>query len=1266
MGPFEVTKDMVSRLGDVALRELLSRLLEAEARQRGISQAAISAGGNQTAADGGVDAAIAWNDGPDPQGWLPRRTIFFQSKAEAMTPAKLAKEMRPKEAARPIFTQLASAGGAYIIFSTDDPSHLHEQDRLTAMRVALSDVQNGGAIELVFLGADRIARWVNSHIGVAMWLLEAAGHARGGWRPYGSWSAEGAERSPYIIDDENRAAVGDDDTDMPDAIRAMRAALSAPGGAVRLLGLSGMGKTRLAEALFDETIDPPSCLPRERAIYGDAGLDLALSPALLTEKIAAAGVEAIIVVDNCSDIVHGQLTELVRRTGNASLLTIDYDASGEKPEGLVVVLGANSEEVLKALLKQRFPDLKSRERERLATFSGGNARVALKVAEAGDDGEVDLSKLQDNELVDRLFRTGRRKDDPTLRAAADAASLVTAFYVEDERGHKAEHPVLAEVAELSVPKFFAGVAILLDWGVVQKRGPQRAVMPPPLANMLAAPAIRKHDAAALIDHFKNGPPRLFSSFARRIGYLHDEPQAVKIAERLFADGGPLGDPTELSSQLLEAFSNAAPASPVSALGAIERTLFGPNADQLLAPTQDRKTLAELLVSIAHDPALFDRAIDVLIAFAKDDPDSGNNSVKSLLLERFWPKASLTMASLDMRLDTIDRMSINEDARIRALAVEALGQALTTSQMSSSLRTEFGARSRTSEWRPEEGDYRPWFDTVYARLSAIANGPDPVLADRARYLVAKNFRQHLDAGLSVKAVPALRAVAGSKYFERGWRAVNDALHFHERPKRRADPGRRRVEDETLEELKSLERDLRPRTLDDLFETFTLGEPWRHWHPSGREKNSQRGVSQLSRAIGRCIGRSGTDRTPFLARAAAVTGPNSIRPFMAGLASVTDELDHLWNQAYAVFAEDPAGRPIGLLGGILDGATRKRPDWVQAQLDTVADDPVLREHIVTLHYAVTLDKASIDRFSKALAGGHVPLTHFSGIALGGVSKPIPGPALAGFLRALFARDDGVGTTLDILNMRIHGDRGDGIPLDPALIAFGRDAMTDPRVFKSERQQDDHEVGEIAKAVLAGDDDPDLTRRIAIGMREASGEHYVNSSDYGEVATLLMARHPTVTFEEVAEKSKSNGLLSRFLGPLASNDDDSEDDPEDGLDAAMQWAAGSPQERATRLAGVVRYAVKDKETGQLGWSKIALKLIAAAPDPVPILAAFENRFASGSAWGPISLRFVRRKPLAAFFRDDEDVRIRSWARTLERALDDRIKYWDSMDRGPESLFE
>ncbi len=47
--PFDVTADDVQRLNDDQLREVLRLLLEAEARQRGIPQAAIFIGGDQNA-----------------------------------------------------------------------------------------------------------------------------------------------------------------------------------------------------------------------------------------------------------------------------------------------------------------------------------------------------------------------------------------------------------------------------------------------------------------------------------------------------------------------------------------------------------------------------------------------------------------------------------------------------------------------------------------------------------------------------------------------------------------------------------------------------------------------------------------------------------------------------------------------------------------------------------------------------------------------------------------------------------------------------------------------------------------------------------------------------------------------------------------------------------------------------------------------------------------------------------------------------------------
>lgn len=171
MGPFEVSKELVSRLDDEQLRKLLERLLIAEANARGIPHIGIAVGGNQTAGDGGVDASIRWSADPVPSGWLPRRLIYFQCKAEAIAPAKLRREMRPGDKPRPIFAELAAADGAYVVFSTDDPSQSAMDNRLATLREAVGDVDGADRIHLDFHGADRIARWANLHPGVAIWLL---------------------------------------------------------------------------------------------------------------------------------------------------------------------------------------------------------------------------------------------------------------------------------------------------------------------------------------------------------------------------------------------------------------------------------------------------------------------------------------------------------------------------------------------------------------------------------------------------------------------------------------------------------------------------------------------------------------------------------------------------------------------------------------------------------------------------------------------------------------------------------------------------------------------------------------------------------------------------------------------------------------------------------------------------------------------------------------------------------------------------------------
>lgn len=1258
MGPFEITKEMVVNLSDEPLRELLRRLLEAQAKLLGIPASAIGCGGNQTAGDGGVDASIAWKGSPKPHEWLLRQTNFFQSKAETMAAKNIAEEMRPKGTPRPIFAYLAKKRGAYILFSTDDPSASAYNSRIEAMRAAVADVPNSDRIALEFYGADKIARWANQHIGIAVWLLGELGRPRGGWEPHGNWSAALQPHGAYLLDDTRRAKVGADDVPIGEAVARVRGELAVPGKAVRLIGLSGMGKTRLAEALFDERVEGGIPLPQAWAIYADAGLQPTVSPALLTEQLVACRTEAVIVVDNCSHKLHRQLAQIVMRdTSRASLLTIDYDIDGEGTAGLLVTLDHNSEKVLNDLLEQRFPKLSGAERNHLAAFSGGNARIALKIAEASGP-NVDLSKLKDAELLDRLFRVERKGVDDTSRLCAEVGSLVFAFYLKDQGEYVAEHPTLARIAEVTPDKFYRDISLFVDWGVAQMRGPQRAVMPQPLANMLAAPFIRRSNPATLITHFIAGPRRLFASFARRLGQLHDEPAAVEIARRLLESTGPLGQPALLDPTDRGAFVRLAPANPDAALAAIERELAGPNRDRLLTPDERRRDYAQLLVLIAHDARFFQRVVAVLVEFTLADGEGRVElHVRSQLLERFWPILSFTLATQAQRLPALDAMLASSDENVVLLGVEALDHMLNAGHFSSSLNPEFGTRMLLSEWRPCNGDgYKVWFKAAYERLIAISRGSSkPAL--RARAVIAQQFREQVDAGFEDIAIDAMRQVRGNGFWEEGWRNANDTLHFQ----LRGDGEVRRVA------LVALERELRPRTSDDFFEAFVLGEPWRHWHPSGREKASTRSVGLLARATGRMLVCEGADIAPYLARVTGRSGQNSAEDFGFGLARAAVDLEWLWEKSIrALEAHSRDEQNPAVLKGLLRGANRLDPKWVSAKLDSVLGDTLLGPHLIELQTAVPLDEAAAARFRTALAEGTIAPDRFALLMMGGVTKPLPGPLLAGMLRQLFAKEGGVLPALQVLSMRIYGDRSDGRDVDSTLIDLGRDLLADPVIYTEVTSRQDHGIDVIAKVTLRGVGGEEAARRACWAMMAAQAKPH-SSLDVGQICATLMRLQTRVVLDEIVAKSDSYSLIGRFFGDWRRNNDDFEpNDVTIDTETLFDWVREAPAERAVKLANFIPYSTKHADGSSLDWSTMATELLELSPDPVAVLRIYEHRFSISGGSGPLSLPFVRRRPLVATMAEHHDAAIRDWALEASQRLEASIVRWDARDAEDNSLFE
>ena len=105
----------------------------------------------------------------------------------------------------------------------------------------------------------------------------------------------------------------------------MRKKLSEPRNSLRLAGLSGTGKTRLAQALFDNSIGEIP-LDKSIVIYGDISDMPKPDPIEYIQKLVNSRKRIILIVDNCEPSMHNKLTKLCQVIGsNVSLLTIEYD-----------------------------------------------------------------------------------------------------------------------------------------------------------------------------------------------------------------------------------------------------------------------------------------------------------------------------------------------------------------------------------------------------------------------------------------------------------------------------------------------------------------------------------------------------------------------------------------------------------------------------------------------------------------------------------------------------------------------------------------------------------------------------------------------------------------------------------------------------------------------------------------------------------------------------------------------------------------------------
>lgn len=613
-----------------------------------------------------------------------------------------------------------------------------------------------------------------------------------------------------------------------------------------------------------------------------------------------------------------------------------------------------------------------------------------------------------------------------------------------------------------------------------------------------------------------------------------------------------------------------------------------------------------------------------------------------------------MADGDVRFSVIDAMLDHADEAIRNLAFEAIDAMLETSQVSSSFQTDFGTRHQHREWRWRTVEQRTaWFEGAYGRLESVS-ASDGVPANKARSIIATNARSNVNAGMGARTVAGMRAVRPTAYWDTGWRAANEVLHFD----------RKGLPDDIRSSFEELELELRPKKIDDCFEAFVLGEPWRHWHPRGNDRRHTREVQLLARGCGVAVAKSGEDISSWIRRATGAEHGLGPIAFGRGLASRVPDLDELWSLAVAAFRGLSRNeRGPALLKGIIEAAWQRDRAWTEGRLIEIAADADLAEHTIALSPRDAFDAAAVDRLINGMTNGTMPPERVGGLMYGGVSAGIAASDLARLLDSLIDHPEGAVSALNVLFMRRFNDAQNKRPRHQEFDRIARRLLVDARLYESEGHRVDHELAGLARALFP---DAELAHGIASAIVTADREQRWKARDLHELKKLLIEHHLQVVLDDFVAVDADDNLLDGLFDHRFADDSNLDGTPTLDKALILNWIGQDLQIRALKLASLVPYAISADQGASLSWSPLALAIMEAAPDPTAVLAEFESRFYSGVSTGPFYLRFERRLPLIDVLIEHQNPRVRSWARETRVRLEKSIKVWQDRERDEDSRFE
>ena len=1316
---FEVSAEDVESLKDDELRELVARLCKATLLEEGLPTTCVTWGGDQREPDGGIDVRVQLRaDDPLPNGsWLRWRSVGFQVKATEMPPAKIKKEMCPNGSLQSAIQELLQEGGAYIIAAHDSVADDRYQKRVAAMRECSGGLLKPGYSACVdYYDRQRLADWANEYPTVVAWVhAKTRGGALQGWEPYGQWATSkrmpDGKYPPFLPDEKARFFDTRDPKrglNLIEGIDLVREVLrkgiervnEKEGRPVRLVGLSGVGKTRFVQALFEANVGSEA-LNQTLAVYADAGRTLNPHPAVVLNRLISSKKQAILIVDNCSPTLHRELAEQLGNAdgGGVGLLTVEYDIRTDKPnETQVFRLENGSVDLVERVVMEQFPGISRVDVRTIAEFSDGNSRVAIALASAVGQ-TASLAGLSDEELLDRLFWQ-RNEPNDALQRAARACSLVYSFDGGEQEQEQEQLRLLADLARMDVEEIYEHLADLSERGLLQERGRWRAVLPQAIANRLAAQALERIFNARIeqkIDGLasETGSWRMLRSFSRRLGYLHESEKAKQIVRKWLQSGGRLGQPDEKIGWSLytELLTNVAPVDQQGVLSVIEHLIgldqtrpvieSGVNNSGLWLTGDDidegRVRLLALLRLLAYDASLFDRCLDVLLKFAvveKGRQGSAGRIAESLFLVTL----SGTLAKTEQRLRWLENRLRSDDESVRSIACRCLWKALKSRAFRSEYNFDFGARTRDFGWKPTDEEKEDWYVKFIDLTTRVAREFPPIssevmgsLAGRFRDLWAVDVKKKSVKDSLSRAVKFFAEAGREECWKEGWVAIRETIFFDGKG----------MEEEDRNALNELEKVARPKSLlSRLWVLVFGGHFWGASSDVEDPSDQQQAMDDMAERMGEELAESEV-LLPEAAR--LVTGvregrqPSNTYVFGKSLAIHISSIIKGWEIFLEVFESRPESeRDAAALGGYLEGVLERAPMLFNEIIDEAVGRSGLVRYVPLLQVCTAFDDIARERLLRVMESPEVVAGDFVCVGYSASFRAASDKDVAIVLKGLLDMDGGPLVAITMFSCNIRDGRK---AVDPCLLGAAYEVLEAAFVSWVRREVGpgvsagvDHHFRRVIEFLLGGGSGVD--RNIAEERTRCILRNLVNKTRYVHLWPVLQLREGMKALFRVQPIAALDILVGDDDGIEAQRRRDGFERGEEyspfsdvPAEVLVKWCRAGGEHRWIHLVSVVPAIDLVEGGSKWKWSPQVVALLENTPSPCDVASVLVKRIPP-SVWNGSEAEAIReRLPLVDQLADILGAaysdKVAEWRKWLQDRISSR-QQWEAKYQEREAGFE